>query len=56
MTKREVAEALGMPIGTLDSYMHNHRCGLDAAWRYYTRKRERRAEKQILEIINEARR
>ena len=48
MTKREVAEELGMPVGTLDSYMHNHRCGLAAAYKHYS---ERQAEKKILEII-----
>ena len=52
MTRDQAAEALGIPVGTLDSHMHNHRCGLGAAWRYYTRKRARRAEKRILEIIN----
>lgn len=51
MTEAEAAEALGMPIGTLDSYMHNHRCGLAAAFRHYSEKRQREAEKKILEII-----
>ena len=51
MTKREAAEELEMPVGTLDSYMHNHRCGLAAAHRHYSEKRQRQAEKKILEII-----
>ena len=51
MSRNEVAEALHMPVGTLDSYMHNHRCGLDAAYRHYADKQKRKAEQRILEII-----
>ena len=51
MSRNEAAEALHMPVGTLDSYMHNHRCGLAAAYRHYSEKRQRQAEKKILEII-----
>lgn len=53
MSRNEAAEELEMPVGTLDSYMHNHRCGLDAAWRHYTKKREDAAVKKLLEIIQE---
>jgi transposase len=49
---RQVAEKLGVPVGTLYSHMHYHRCGLDATVSYYERKRQRQAEKRILEIIN----
>lgn len=51
MSRNEATEALHMPVGTLDSYMHNHRCGLDAAYKHYSEKRQREAEKKILEII-----
>lgn len=50
-TVKQAAERLGIPEGTLYSHLHNHRCGLAAAVAYYERKRQRRAEKEILEII-----
>ena len=56
MTRNQAAEALGIKVGTLDSYMSIHRCGVAAACAYYERKRRREAEKRILEIIDEARR
>ena len=48
----KVAKKLGMPVNTLYSHMHNHKCGLDATVRYYEQKQKRRAEKEILKIIN----
>lgn len=51
MPVREAAEMLGIPAGTLYSNMSLYSCELDAAYRYYNEKRQRKAEKKILEII-----
>lgn len=48
----QVAKRLGIPAGTLYSHLHNHRGGLDAAVKYYEAKRQKRAEAEILRIIN----
>ena len=51
MSREEAAKALRMPVRTLDSYMHNHRCGLDAAYRHYSEKQKRQAVKKLVGII-----
>ena len=48
----KVAKKLGIPVGSLYSHMHNHKCGLDGAVRYYEAKRQKKAEQEILRIIN----
>lgn len=47
----EIASRLGVPTGTIYSHMTLHRCGLKATIQYYVAKRQREAEKKILEII-----
>ena len=52
---RKVAEKLGVPVGTLYSHMSIHRCGLDAAVKYYEERARQRAVQEIMAVINEAR-
>ena len=56
MTVKEAAEALGVKEGTLRAYLRYHGCSLDAACRFYRKRRENRekreAVKEILRIIN----
>lgn len=51
MTRAEVADALGVTLVTLDSYMYNHRCGLAEACRGIETRSRRRAERKILGIL-----
>lgn len=51
MTTFEVAERYGVSVESVRSCMHYHKCGLAACVNYYEKKKRRKAEKAIMNIL-----
>ena len=56
MTMKQAAQRVGVTYKAMHCYVHAHGCSVNAAVRYYERRAIQQAVKDIMAVINEARR